>query len=362
MLAYFRFPDWVSTEIIPGLPFRWYGLMYLVAFAITYLLFRYEIRRRKMQVDDDVVLNMFFWAILGLLIGARVFAALLFDPTGYYVARPWLIFWPFDANMNFVGLQGMNYYGGLVGAVVAVLLYVRAHNRRAARSEGERIDILKWADILMAAIPLGYTFGRIGNFINGELFGRVTTAAWGVVFPHARRFPADAAWVQETAAEAGMDVSQLEGMVNLPRHPTQLYEGFTEGIVLWLILWFIFRKREQPKGTNIGIYLIGYGFFRFVIDYFRVPLRGDFALQLAGIENPPYLLLTPWNFIVSQFYSLAMIIGGIVVIVWMKKRAERLSAQTAGASGAAKGAGAGPGASGSGKPSNRKKRQRARRN
>jgi phosphatidylglycerol:prolipoprotein diacylglycerol transferase len=212
----------------------------------------------------------------------------------------------------------------------------------------------------MAAIPLGYTFGRIGNFINGELFGRVTTAAWGVIFPRARRFPADAEWVQETAAEAGMDLAQLEGMVNLPRHPTQLYEAFTEGIVLWLVLWFIFRKREQPKGTNIGIYLIGYGFFRFVIDYVRVPLRGDFALQLSGIENPPYLFLTPWNFIASQFYSLAMIIGGILVIVWMKKRAERAASQPAGgASGPA--AGSGPGAPGSGKASNRKKRRRARR-
>ena len=324
MLAYFQFPDWLSTVIIPGLPFRWYGLMYLVAFAITYVLFRYEVKRRKLDVDPDTVLNMFFWAILGLLIGARLFATLLFDPTGYYLSRPWLIFWPFDANMNFVGLQGMNYYGGLVGAVVTVLIYVRVRNRK-----GQGIDILEWGDILMAAIPLGYTFGRLGNFINGELFGRVTSVAWGVVFPHARRFPADEPWVQEIAADAGMDLTGVEGMVNLPRHPTQLYEAATEGIILWLVMWFIFRKRNQPKGTNVGIYLIGYGFFRFVIDYFRVPLRGDFSLQLAGIANPPYLLLTPWNFIASQFYSLIMIAAGIIVIVWMKKRADRLAAAPA---------------------------------
>ncbi len=324
MLAYFQFPDWLSTVIIPGLPFRWYGLMYLVAFAVTYLLFRYEVKRRKLDVDPDTVLNMFFWAILGLLIGARLFATLLFDPTGYYLSRPWLIFWPFDANMNFVGLQGMNYYGGLVGAVVAVLIYVRVRNKK-----GQGIDILEWGDILMAAIPLGYTFGRLGNFINGELFGRVTSVAWGVVFPHARRFPVDEPWVQEVAADAGMDLTGVEGMVNLPRHPTQLYEAATEGIILWLVMWFIFRKRNQPKGTNVGIYLIGYGFFRFVIDYFRVPLRGDFSLQLAGIANPPYLLLTPWNFIASQFYSLIMIAAGIIVIVWMKKRADRLAAAPA---------------------------------
>ncbi|MFP4485118.1 MAG: prolipoprotein diacylglyceryl transferase [Spirochaetaceae bacterium] len=321
MLAYFQFPDWLSTVIIPGLPFRWYGLMYLVAFAVTYVLFRYEVKRRKLDVDPDTVLNMFFWAILGLLIGARLFATLLFDPTGYYLSRPWLIFWPFDANMNFVGLQGMNYYGGLAGGIVAVLIYARVGNRK-----GQGIDILQWGDILTAAIPLGYTFGRLGNFINGELFGRVTSVAWGVIFPNARRFPVDEPWVQEMAADAGMDLTGVEGMVNLPRHPTQLYEAATEGIILWLVMWFIFRKRNQPKGTNVGIYLIGYGFFRFVIDYFRVPLRGDFSLQLSGIANPPYLLLTPWNFIASQFYSLIMIAAGVIVIVWMKKRADRPAA------------------------------------
>ena len=106
MTLYFAFPDWISTEIIPGLPFRWYGMMYLVAFAVTYLLFMYQVKRRKLDVDPDTVLNMFFWIIIGLLIGARIFATLLFDESGRYWARPWLIFWPFDENMNFVGLQG----------------------------------------------------------------------------------------------------------------------------------------------------------------------------------------------------------------------------------------------------------------
>lgn len=323
MTLYFVFPDWISTEIIPGLPFRWYGMMYLVAFAVTYLLFMYQVRRRKLDVDSDTVLNMFFWAIIGLLIGARIFATLLFDASGRYWARPWLIFWPFDDNMNFVGLQGMNYYGGLVGAVIAVVIYARA----------KKIDILDWGDMVVAGAPLGYTFGRIGNFINGELFGRVTTASWGVVFPHARRFPAEEEWVQETAREAGMNVAELSGMVNLPRHPTQLYEAFGEGILLWLVIWFIFRKREHARGALIGIYLIGYGVVRFFIDYYRVPLRGDFMVQFSGIENPPYLLLTPWNFIHSQFYSLLMILGGIGLILILNRREERLAAAGEGAGG-----------------------------
>ena len=200
--------------------------------------------------------------------------------------------------------------------MIAVLIYARS----------KKIDILDWGDMLVAGVPLGYTFGRIGNFINGELFGRVTTVDWGVIFPHARRFPADEPWVQETAREAGMNVAELSGMVNLPRHPTQLYEAFGEGILLWLVLWFIFRKREHARGALIGVYLIGYGVVRFFVDYYRVPLRGDFMLQLSPIENPPYLLLTPWNFIASQLYSLLMILGGIGLIVILRRREQRLAA------------------------------------
>jgi phosphatidylglycerol---prolipoprotein diacylglyceryl transferase len=312
MLGYLQFPEWVTPEIIPGLPLRWYGLMYLLAFLIAFLLFRWQIKDRELDVNKDDMMSFFFWGIIGLLIGARIFATLFFDPTHMYLKQPWLIFWPFSDG-RFVGFQGMNYYGGLVGAVVALIIFCRI----------KKINLLDWGDMLLAGVPLGYTFGRLGNFINAELFGRVTTAPWGMIFPHARRFPVSEEWVRETAAKIGMEMPET-GFINLPRHPTQLYEGFFEGVVLWLVLWFVFRKRKKFDGYIIGLYIIGYGVIRFIIDYFRMPIsRGDFLFRLSPIENPPYLLLTPFNFITSQLYSFLMILGGILFFIGAKKYAER---------------------------------------
>ncbi len=318
MLAYIHFPDWINPEIIPGLPLRWYGLMYLIAFVITYLLFNYQVKKRELDVQKDTVLSFFFWGIIGLLIGARLFATLFFDPTHTYLQKPWLIFWPF-AEGRFVGFQGMNYYGGLVGCLIALIIYCRV----------KKIKLLDWGDMVLAGVPLGYTFGRIGNFINAELFGRVTTAPWGIVFPHARKFPVNQEWVQETAQKIGMELPE-KGFINLPRHPTQLYEAFFEGIVLWLVLWFFFRKRKKFDGYIIGIYIIGYGAIRFIIDYFRMPIsRGDFLLKLSQVPNPPYLLVTPFNFITSQLYSLLMVVGGVIFFIVTKKIAEQREAKQA---------------------------------
>ena len=310
MMAYLQFPAWLTTEIIPGLPFRWYGMMYLLAFAVTYLLFRVQVRRRSLEVDPDTVVNFFFWGIIGLLVGARLFSTLLFEPTGFFLRRPWLIFWPFRDG-QFVGLQGMNYYGGLVGAVVGFVAYARI----------KKIDILDWGDMLVAGLPLGYTFGRLGNFINGELYGRVTTAPWGVVFPHARRFRASESWVREWAAKIGMEVQGPDSLVNLPRHPTQIYEGLTEGILLWLILWFIVRKRKPFNGFLIGFYVLAYGTIRFVIDYFRMPISAsDFTVRLVDTSLPVFFVQSPLNLIPSQFYSLAMVVGAAVFLAVLARR------------------------------------------
>jgi phosphatidylglycerol---prolipoprotein diacylglyceryl transferase len=300
MIAYLQFPKWISPEIIPGLPLRWYGLMYLVAFVITYLLFRYQIRNRELNVEDEDVINMFFWGILGLLLGARIFAALIYDPTGRYLQNPLLIFWPFDSSMRFTGLQGMSYHGGLIGAIVGVSIYTKV----------KKINFLDWADMLVAGIPLGYTFGRLGNFINGELYGRVTTAAWGMIFPEAQRFSTERAWVRNAAEEVGISFERGD-LVNLPRHPSQLYEAFFEGIFLWAFLWFFIRKKKHYNGFVLGWYIIGYGVVRFFIEYVRQPDKGiGFPLSLGALENPDYLLLTPWNFTTGQILCFIMILGG----------------------------------------------------
>ncbi len=294
--------------------------MYLIAFGVSYLLFMAQVRQRKLGVDQDTIINFFFWGIIGLLVGARIFSALFFEPTGIYWRQPWLIFWPFRDG-RFVGLQGMNYYGGLVGAVVGFVLYARKHR--------DRIAILDWGDMLLCGIPLGYTFGRIGNFINAELYGRVTRASWGVLFPGARRFPAAEPWVQEWAADVGIEVSAADALVNLPRHPTQLYEAATEGVLLWLIVWFFVRKHKPFDGFIVGFYLIGYGVVRYVIDYFRVPIAAeDFAVRLADTGLPVYFVQSPLNLIPSQLYSLGMIVAGAVFLVIVGKRARTVEAAT----------------------------------
>ncbi len=314
MLAAIPYPDWLSPEVIPGLPIRWYGLMYLIAFSISYLLFVHQVRERKLQVDKDDILNFFFWAIIGLLVGARVFAALVYDTTGRYLRNPLLVFWPFDENWRFIGLQGMSYHGGLIGAILGAVIYAKIR----------KIDLLDWGDMLVAGIPLGYTFGRLGNFINGELFGRVTTLPWGMIFPHAQRFPASEPWVREAAREAGIAITSANQMVNLPRHPSQLYEAFFEGIVLWAVLWFIFRKRRPFKGFLIGCYIIGYGIIRFFIEYVREPDLGiGFPIKLVDIENPTYRLLSPWNFTTGQILNVLMILGGIAALLVFRHLSER---------------------------------------
>ena len=304
MLSYLTYPTWLSPEVIPGLPVRWYGLMYLVAFATTFALVRIQVRRRSLDVSSDDTMNMFFWMIIGLLLGARLLSALLYQPDMMYWRQPWLIFWPFR-NGRFVGLVGMSYHGGLVGALVAGITYCRVR----------KIDVLEMADIGITAVPLGYTFGRLGNFINGELYGRITAAPWGVRFPYAQPVPTAHPAVQKIAEQTGIEIAG-QSFINLPRHPSQLYEAALEGVVLWAVMWFIFRNRKPFKGFMIGIYLIGYALARYVAEYFRTPDAGlDFIIQLGPSDNPNWLFLSPLNITTGQVLSLLMAAAGVLVLL-----------------------------------------------
>ncbi len=312
-LAYIQYPKWLKPEIIPGLPIRWYGLMYLVAFFIAYLLFKYQVKERRLDVNDDEILNLFFWGIIGILIGGRLFAVTIYDPTGYYLRHPLQIFVPFarvNGRLVFTGIQGMSYHGGLVGGIVAIVIYLKV----------KKLDILEWGDMLIAGVPLGYTFGRLGNFINGELYGRVTSVPWGMIFPHAQRFPASERWVREFAARIGMNIDGLK-MVNLPRHPSQLYEAFFEGIVLWLILWFVLRKKRPFKGFMLASYVIGYGIIRFFIEYVREPdIDIGFPIQLVHVDNPIYQF-SFFNFTTGQILNFIMVAGGVIAMFVFRAKA-----------------------------------------
>ncbi len=315
-MFYLEYPSWISPVVIPGLPIRWYGLMYLVAFAVAYALFMRQVKERGIDTDSDTVLSVFTWTIVGLMIGARVFSALVYEPDGRYLARPWLIFWPFDEEMNLVGLRGMSYHGGLIGAMVGFIVSTRL----------KKIDTLDWGDMLVSGIPLGFTFGRIGNFINGELYGRVTTAPWGMLFPNARRLPASESWVREIAAEVGITITEVQRTVNLPRHPSQLYQALLEGVVLWALLWFVFRKRVPFRGFMVSVYLMGYGVARFIAEYFREPDAAlGFRIRLSSIPNPPALLVTPWNFTTGQVLSTLMVLAGLICFFLFRRHARNRS-------------------------------------
>ncbi|MDR0457175.1 MAG: prolipoprotein diacylglyceryl transferase [Treponema sp.] len=302
MLLSVDFPSWLKPEIIPNLPFRWYGLMYVFAFATAFLLYRRQIRERRFPMTEDQLSALFCWGVLGLLLGARLFSTIVYETGDSYRREPWLVFWPFRDG-RFTGLMGMSYHGGAIGGLVGVILFCRV----------KHFNFREIGDMYAASVPLGYTFGRLGNFINAELYGRVTTGPLGMVFPSARFLPADESWVQDTAQKTGAVIS--DGFVNLPRHPSQLYEMFFEGIVLWALIWF-FRNRKPFKGFLMGLYFLGYGFFRFFIEYFREPDPGlGYRIEFIKSTVSPAFAHPPLSFSTGQILCWGMMVFGIVWII-----------------------------------------------
>ncbi|GHV81653.1 prolipoprotein diacylglyceryl transferase [Spirochaetia bacterium] len=303
MLLAAQFPSWLSPEVIPGLPIRWYGLMYIVAFGIAYLLYRKQVRERNFPMTEDDIIMLFTWGIAGLIIGARVFSTLVYETSDIYRREPWLIFWPFRGG-KFTGLAGMSYHGGVIGCIIGVIFY----------SIRYRKDFRELTDMLCAGIPLGYTFGRLGNFANGELYGRVTTGPMGMIFPNAEKYSAAETWVREVAEKTGIAISSPTAMLNLPRHPSQLYEALFEGVVLWAIIWLV-RKHKPFTGFLTGLYIGGYGLVRFVLEYFREP-DADLGYRIEFVRNgiPPALFSSLFNFTTGQIFNFVMI---VVALLWM---------------------------------------------
>ena len=258
-MAAFVFPeiDPVIFHIGP-LAVRWYGLMYVLGFLASYYLVRRQIREFSYHRLDDHFENLNMVVILAVILGGRL-GYVLFYNLSYYLAHPLQI----PATWS----GGMSFHGGCIGALLAGWLYCR----------WKGLDFWKTADIYTATMPIGLGLGRIGNFINGELYGRVTDVPWAMVFP---------------------------GGGPLPRHPSQLYESLLEGLLLFTILWTLRRKPWQdkrlwPHGSIFALFLSGYGCVRIIVEGFREP---D---QQIG-----YLL----SFItMGQVLSSAMVIGGLVI-------------------------------------------------
>lgn len=268
-------PSQISPTLfsIGSFQLRYYSLMYIVAFALVYILVLYRIKHEKYEYTAETIQDYLVWAMMGVIIGGRL-GYVLFYNFGYYFQNPLEIILPFDfsSGIKFTGISGMSYHGGALGvAAVSVYFCIK-----------QKISFWRFADLFVPAVPLGYTFGRIGNFINGELFGRVTTVPWGMYFP-------------------------LDPARQL-RHPSQLYEAFFEGIVLFVLLWLI-RKRSRFDGFLLGVYVCGYGFVRFVIEFFREP---DYQLGFVlGFLS------------MGQVLCLLMFFSGLAIVLWRKSMVVR---------------------------------------
>jgi len=203
----------------------WYGVMYLLAFLSAYLLAKYRCKSYELwntkHVDD-----LIFYGALGAVIGGRL-GYLFFYNWSIFIANP-LTFFNFQNG-------GMSFHGGFLGVLIAMIVFNKKH----------KFSFFQTTDFIAPLVPLGLGFGRIGNYINGELWGRVTKSSWGILAP-------DQIGLWEK------------------RFPTQLYEAFLEGIVLFLILWF-FSKKKPPIMSISALFLIFYGFFRFIIEFIRTP-------------------------------------------------------------------------------------------
>lgn len=311
MFLAINYPSWIHPEIFPGVPvlglLRWYGLMYIFAFGTAYFILSKlrkngELDSPGQTTTDDDLFSFFGFGVLFLLLGARIFSTLVYDTSGVYRQKPWLIFWPFNEAGQFTGLAGMSFHGGVIGGLLGMVIWCLIHKR----------PLWKWIDAMAVAIPLGYTFGRIGNFLNGELYGRITTMPWGMLFPSAQKFSISIPWVKDFAEQAGLTIAENARLINLPRHPSQLYEAFFEGIVLFLIMWFL-RKKKPFDGFMAGIFLIGYGTFRFFIEYFREP-DADIGYIISVTDASTYINDSLLNISMGQILCFLMIIAGIGLI------------------------------------------------
>lgn len=246
------------------LSIHWYGIMYLVGFVLAWLLGRYRCRQSSGQWDESIMGDLIFYCAIGVIFGGRI-GYILFYNLNYYLHNPKMMLAVWDG--------GMSFHGGFLGVLIALLLYGKKLNK----------SLFQMADFIAPLVPLGLAAGRLGNFINGELWGRVTNVPWAMIFP--------------------------KDPTHLPRHPSQLYEFALEGLVLFIVIW-VFSRKPRPAAAVSALFLMGYGLARFIVEFFRQP--------------DPQLGFIAFGWMTrGQELSLPMIILGLIIIIWAYKRKKR---------------------------------------
>jgi len=241
-------------------PVYWYGLMYLVGFLGGWAVLSLRLRRSPRGFTQDQLSDIVFYSALGAIVGGRLGYMFFYDGQAL-LSDPLL--------MLQIWKGGMSFHGGLIGVLAAMYLYARKIKK----------PFFELVDFIAPAVPIGLGAGRIGNFINGELWGRVTDVSWGMVFPYGGP---------------------------LPRHPSQLYEFLLEGVLLFCILW-IYSSKPRPKGAVSGVFAICYGLFRCFVEFFREPDAHIGYLAFGWVTE-------------GQLLSLPLIAVGIALLVWSHKK------------------------------------------
>jgi phosphatidylglycerol:prolipoprotein diacylglycerol transferase len=303
--------DPVAIDLPGPVDVRWYGLGYLAAFTAGYLVLRALSRSGFLRLSEEAIGDLIFALILGTILGGRLGYILFYD-FAEFAAHPGRIFRIWEG--------GLSFHGGLIGVLLAAGWFTRKH----------RVSFLHLGDAMALAVPFGIFAVRLANFVNGELYGRIA----GAGVPWAMRFPTDPVALRLLGAEGlGMRDRELlidrayasglwetiRGQVPL-RHPSQLYEAGTEGLLMLVILWSVYawarsRERRLPEGTYGGIFLLAYGLFRSFIEQFRQP-----DVQFTGPGDPLGTVLGP--FTMGQVLSAFMILAGLGLLArsWLASR------------------------------------------
>lgn len=262
MLVWYLMIDFFPSRAVAlslfGFDVHWYGLLYLAGFVLGYILLPRLQRYRNLSLSKEAWSDILTWSVVGVLVGGRLGYVLLYDPLGYLQD-------PLEIFMVWHG--GMASHGGFLGVILAMICMARKH----------KISLLALGDIVVVPVAIGLALGRVGNFINQELYGTVTTLPWGMAFPGA------------------------EGL----RHPTQLY-AVAKDLLIALVCFLHLRMPGRPSGQTAGIFLVLYGVLRFLIEFLRVPTHS--ALVLGPI------LLTR-----GQGYSVPIVVGGFIVFLYSRR-------------------------------------------